>query len=135
MRVTVSRSVEFDSAHYLPGYSGKCSRVHGHRWKVEIGVNGPINRETGMVIDFHDLEGFLQRNILNLLDHCCLNDLSSDPEGLQPILSPPTAEVITEYIWEQLRGYIGKLDLDIRREFVKVWESPDSCAEIRREAE
>lgn len=47
----VSKAFEFDSAHYLPGYDGKCANLHGHRWKIVVEFKGPI-LENGMVIDF-----------------------------------------------------------------------------------
>ena len=43
-----------DSAHYLPGH-GKCGRVHGHTYKIEVLVEGEV-RENGMVIDDDNVE-------------------------------------------------------------------------------
>ena len=50
----------FDSAHFLSGYDGKCSNIHGHRWKVEVEVQSETlvkgGQLDGMVIDFGDLK-------------------------------------------------------------------------------
>ena len=54
----VSKRVSFDAAHFLPGYVGKCSQMHGHHWIVELAVAGEVNLETGMVIDFIELSRF-----------------------------------------------------------------------------
>ena len=43
-----------DSAHYLPGH-GKCGKVHGHTYKVEIVIEGD-KKESGMVMDFYDIK-------------------------------------------------------------------------------
>ena len=46
----------FDSAHFLSGYEGKCSNIHGHRWKLEVTVQSETLEQTGqirgMVVDF-----------------------------------------------------------------------------------
>ena len=51
---------EFDSAHFLSGYEGKCANIHGHRWRVivevqseELHIGGQLD---GMVIDFGDIK-------------------------------------------------------------------------------
>ena len=57
---TLKTGSGFDSAHFLKGYNGKCSNIHGHHWRVEI-VVGKIDLNTdeqtrGMVVDFSDLK-------------------------------------------------------------------------------
>ena len=53
-------SASFDSAHFLSGYQGKCSNLHGHRWKIEVTVGQETLQEEGnyrgMVIDFGDVK-------------------------------------------------------------------------------
>ena len=49
----------FDAAHSLPNYKGKCSCLHGHRWKVKVGIEGNIqsaDSDTGMIVDFSKLK-------------------------------------------------------------------------------
>ena len=62
----------FDSAHFLAGYNGKCSNIHGHRWRVEIEVQsetvGEDGQLEGMVVDFGDLKNEL-KEIVDGLDH------------------------------------------------------------------
>lgn len=62
----------FDSAHFLAGYEGKCSNIHGHRWKVEIEVKSQSLVEggqlDGMVIDFGDLKKAV-RDMVDYYDH------------------------------------------------------------------
>ncbi|HEX3048027.1 MAG TPA: 6-carboxytetrahydropterin synthase, partial [Bacillota bacterium] len=41
----------FDSAHYLPGYDGKCKNMHGHTWRVEVGIKGK-HLKNGILFDF-----------------------------------------------------------------------------------
>ena len=53
----------FDSAHFLSGYEGKCSNIHGHRWKLEVTVQSETLEQTGqirgMVVDFGQLKDCL----------------------------------------------------------------------------
>ena len=46
----------FDSAHFLYGYEGKCSNIHGHRWKIEVTVQNAFlqrnGQKKGMIMDF-----------------------------------------------------------------------------------
>jgi len=57
-----------DSAHYLPGH-GKCGRVHGHTYKIEVVVEGEV-RENGMVIDFMTLKKELRKSFKNMTIPC-----------------------------------------------------------------
>jgi 6-pyruvoyltetrahydropterin/6-carboxytetrahydropterin synthase len=51
---------EFDAAHSLPGYQGKCARLHGHTYQVEMVVEDDVG-ENGFVIDFYQLKNILGR--------------------------------------------------------------------------
>ena len=55
----------FDSAHFLSGYEGKCSNIHGHRWKLEVTVQSETLEQTGqirgMVVDFGQLKDDIKR--------------------------------------------------------------------------
>ena len=50
----------FDSAHFLAGYNGKCSNLHGHRWKIVLEVQTEELKEDdqhkGMYVDFGELK-------------------------------------------------------------------------------
>ena len=46
---------EFDAAHSLPGYQGKCANLHGHTYQVEIVVEGDVG-DDGFVMDFYQLK-------------------------------------------------------------------------------
>ena len=116
--MTVVKRIEFDAAHYLPGYKGKCANLHGHHWAIELGVKGKVDSETGMVIDFIKLKDFL-KIIEDRFDHSLVND----------VISNPTAENIALYVekeWE--RASIGGVKLD----FIKVRETGDSYVIYRR---
>ena len=68
----VLKEFEFDAAHYLPEYNGKCERLHGHTYKLVVKVQGTPDHE-GMVIDFIRLKNIVKENVLVHLDHACIN--------------------------------------------------------------
>ncbi len=54
MHTRVTRSFSFEAAHQLPWHPGKCRRLHGHNYRLEVTVQGPVG-ENGVVMDFDDL--------------------------------------------------------------------------------
>jgi 6-pyruvoyltetrahydropterin/6-carboxytetrahydropterin synthase len=66
----VLKEFEFDAAHYLPEYNGKCERLHGHTYKLVVKVEGTPDKE-GMVIDFIRLKNIVKEEVLSKLDHAC----------------------------------------------------------------
>jgi 6-pyruvoyltetrahydropterin/6-carboxytetrahydropterin synthase len=99
---------EFDAAHSLPGYQGKCSNLHGHTYKAEAVIDGPVG-DDGFVIDFYRLKRILGQ-VLDDLDHCNLNN----------ILPNPTAEKIAELIGGRLKQELE--GSSIKLVYLKLWE-------------
>lgn len=117
--------VDFEAAHRLADYPGKCSRLHGHNWKVEVTVAGNMLDKLGMLIDFRELKARVNK-VIETLDHYYLNEI----EPFQSV--NPTAENIAKYIYEQLSVTFAEFG-NIAVSQVKVWESPNSAA-VYREA-
>ena len=107
---------EFDAAHSLPGYQGKCARLHGHTYQVEMVVEGDVG-ENGFVIDFYQLKNILVA-VLQDLDHNCLND----------ILPNPTAETIGQWISERLKKDMETTS--VRLFSLKLWEGKNKWVMI-----
>jgi len=119
-------SVNFEAAHYINNYPGKCSRLHGHNWKVEVNIYGNELGELGMLVDFRDLKATVNKIMVNL-DHYCLNEI-------EPFCKiNPTAENIAKYIYDQLEE-TGEFSQDVKVRSVRIWESPNSAATYSREA-
>ena len=92
-----------EAAHRLPAVpSGhKCSRLHGHSFRIEVHVAGPVGRESGWVMDFADLkEAFAP--VFDALDHRYLNDI----DGLEN----PTSENLAIWIWRAMKPRLPALD-------------------------
>lgn len=70
-----------------------CSRLHGHSFRVEITISGPLDPKFGWVMDFAALEA-VWRTVHSKLDHRYLNDL--------PGLENPTSENLAVWLWQFL---------------------------------
>ncbi|MGG0719570.1 6-carboxytetrahydropterin synthase QueD [Robertmurraya massiliosenegalensis] len=123
-RVLVSKEFTFDAAHHLHCYEGKCKNLHGHTYKVILGVSAFVD-EIGIVIDFGDLKKIWKEKIEVFLDHRYLNETL-------PKMNT-TAENLVVWIYEQLQDAIVDSHPDARVEFIRLFETPTSYAEARRE--
>jgi 6-pyruvoyltetrahydropterin/6-carboxytetrahydropterin synthase len=133
-------SVEFDSAHRLFPYSGKCANIHGHRYRLEVSISGDVS-SGGMVIDFGDLRASIKRIVDEKLDHKIILSVA-DPikdalttHRVSVLLLPnsPTAETIVSYIHLLLKKemvcFFPKLKLDS----IRLYETPSCYAEVTDE--
>lgn len=112
----ISQAFKFEAAHFLPGVPSthRCHRLHGHSYRVEAQLEGPVDPHTGFVVDFFDVEKAFV-SIMEALDHRCLNDV----EGL----NNPTAENISVWIWDRLKPALPQISS------IRVYETADCWAE------
>ncbi len=118
----IIKEFEFDAAHYLPEYNGKCEKLHGHTYKLVVKVDGKPDHE-GMVIDFIKLKNLVKDRILNQLDHALIND----------IIPNPSAECISMWVWKQLVEELTTPNYKLVE--VEVWETKTSGCVYRGEFE
>ncbi|RYG73097.1 6-carboxytetrahydropterin synthase QueD [Lentibacillus lipolyticus] len=125
-RVMVSKEFTFDAAHHLHEYEGKCMNLHGHTYKVIFGISGFVD-DRGLVIDFGDVKEIWTNEIKNFLDHKYLN------ETLPPMNT--TAENMVVWIYEKMKDALEREEQHqgARVEFVRLYETPTSYGEARRE--
>jgi 6-pyruvoyltetrahydropterin/6-carboxytetrahydropterin synthase len=127
MNVKVSRKAHFNAAHRLfnPDWEdsrnfqvfGKCSNpyYHGHNYELIVSVTGPIDPETGFVIDLGVLRELIKREVEDYMDHKNLNEEIIEFQALIP-----TAENIAVVIWNKLRPHL-KADLQLE---IQLYETP-----------
>ncbi|WP_416151794.1 6-carboxytetrahydropterin synthase QueD [Salipaludibacillus sp. HK11] len=128
-RVMVSKEFTFDAAHHLHCYEGKCKNLHGHTYKVIFAISGFVD-STGLMIDFGDIKEIWKNEIEIHLDHRYINETL-------PAMNT-TAENMVVWIYEQMAdALVSKKSLSeeqgARVEFVRLFETPTSYAEARRE--
>ncbi|MCX8126254.1 MAG: 6-carboxytetrahydropterin synthase QueD [Dehalococcoidia bacterium] len=115
----VSVERDFDAAHYLRGYGGKCEALHGHRFRVIVTVTGRRLNKAGIVYDFTELKRQLDP-VLARLDHKCLNEVPPFDR------INPSSENLARTIYRWLRPSVS--GAGVRLASVEVWESPQSRA-------
>jgi 6-pyruvoyltetrahydropterin/6-carboxytetrahydropterin synthase len=121
---TISVQAHYDSAHLLRDYVGKCARLHGHRYVVQVALQIPEVGTTGMVYDFGDLKRQL-RELADRLDHQNINDIPpfTDIES--------TAENQARYFFDELRERLPP-ELAAGLLYARVSESPGQWAQYGR---
>lgn len=110
---------EFEAAHHIDGYPGKCARLHGHNWSVEAVARGTKLNDIGILLDFKTLKTELNK-ILDALDHQYLNELDIFAN------KNPTAEILAKEVFDRLAAseiFTGTTRLAA----VRIYESPKSC--------
>ncbi len=102
LAVEIFIEVGFESAHFLPEVPEvhKCSRLHGHSFRVVVTVEGEPGELSGWVMDFADLRAAVMP-FVDQLDHRLLNDI----EGLHN----PTSEVLAKWLWDRLVPTVPEL--------------------------
>jgi len=108
----LNRIFYFDAAHFLPGYQGKCGKLHGHTYKLEVSIEGKM-AESGMILDFSSLSQIVQERVSDILDHNLLNDFMPNP----------TCEKIAFFIWEKLASKLNLYSL-------KLWEGKNNSVTL-----
>lgn len=136
-------SASFDSAHFLSGYNGKCANIHGHRWTIEVTINGNSlqteGEKRGMIIDFSDLKKAV-RSLADDFDHALIYEQGTlkpetenalADEGFRTIKIPfrPTAEELAKYFFNQLKNKGFPVYI------VTVFETPDNSASYQETEE
>jgi len=113
----ISVEHDFDAAHFLRGYQGKCEALHGHRFRVVAKVTATVVDDIGIAYDFTELKRHLG-SITAGLDHTCLNDVSPFDK------INPSSENIAATIYHELKPKLAGAPVSLSS--VEVWESPQS---------
>jgi len=119
----VGRSYSFDMAHRLPSHSGKCNRLHGHTYTLEVEAVGPVG-VGHVVIWYEELDALVKPWIENV-DHFTVLQESDDvlPDGPHVVRMPygwePTAERLAQWLFEHLADHPMGFNL-------RLWETPRS---------
>jgi len=118
----ISVEETFAARHALRHYHGKCEKVHGHNYKVQVTVEGQSLNEAGLLMDFTELKRLLH-SVVDRLDHEFLNDVPPFDK------LNPSAENMARYFHEELSK--GITSADLRVSSVKLWETDTSIATYR----
>jgi 6-pyruvoyltetrahydropterin/6-carboxytetrahydropterin synthase len=118
MKTSITVTTTFAAAHRWPEHEGKCSRLHGHTYGLEVTVEGTPQSSgpsAGMVMDFAELRQRVGELIVERLDHQLLNETFD---------FVPTVEAVAAWVFERLRD--GGLPV-VR---VRLAEGPNTYVEV-----
>lgn len=146
MRIT--RRLEFDSGHRIPDHQSQCRHLHGHRYAIEITLQGDVICQAGsplngMVMDFSDIKALAKETLIDAWDHAFLvwrgdSSLVSFLESLSGhktvVLDVvPTAENLAAVAFDLLdRIYRDTYGNHLRLEQVRLYETPNCWADAMR---
>jgi len=141
-KIRITKHFDFESAHALYGYDGKCKNIHGHSYHLHVTVIGiPIdemdNCKNGMVLDFGDLKKIVKTEIVDVFDHGVVLNQNSphlalaktiDNYSHKVILVPyqPTSENMLFDFAERIKS---QLPQNVSLHSLKLYETANSYAE------
>lgn len=137
---TITKRLEWDSAHRVLRHESKCATLHGHRYAAEITVSAPRGLDdVGRIVDFGVIKTVIGTWIDTYWDHATLVNSQDErllafckgeaERGNKPAYvfpSEPTAENIAAHLFKVCETHLPSF---LRVENVRVWETPTSCAD------
>ena len=117
--VQIRKQFKFEAAHVLPYHQGKCSRLHGHSYRLDVTLEGPLAGDgpaAGMILDFEAVSRIVKNGVIGELDHRSLNE----------VVPNPTSENVVIWIWRRLAPEFPQLAERV------LWETATACAILRR---
>ncbi|MDR2092753.1 MAG: 6-carboxytetrahydropterin synthase QueD [Azoarcus sp.] len=146
MRIT--RRLEFDAGHRIPAHASQCRNLHGHRYVIEISLDGdiidaPANAVNGMVMDFSEIKRIAWEKLVSRWDHAFLvwredtrvvEFLASLPGHKTVIFDTvPTAENLAAAAFDILdAAYRDIYGNSLRLERIRLFETPNCWADATR---
>lgn len=118
MNISITKQFKFEAAHSIPQHEGKCKRLHGHSYILEVTVSGPVidkGPKEGMVMDFGDISKIVDVQVIDQWDHQFLNDMV-------PFVT--TAENLASECFKRLIS----AGLPVTR--IKLWETTKCFVEV-----
>lgn len=137
MTIRITKQFDFQMAHALKGYDGKCSNIHGHNFKLMVTVQGvpiddPRSAKNGMVMDYVDLKHIVNERLIQQYDHALVLPEGSPfaaIEGTKIIVVPfqPTSENLLVHFARLLEGSLPE---GVSLQSLRLYETDTSYAEL-----
>lgn len=133
----IAKEFRWEMGHRLPNHDGACRNVHGHSYRMQVEVEGEVNPETGMVMDFGEISA-LVKPLVSELDHAFLCQ-DTDTQVLELLERmdmkrviidvPSTVENICRLFIDRLRPLFVTIP-QVQKFTVRIWETASSEAEM-----
>ncbi len=117
----IGKHFGFEASHILPKHPGKCSRMHGHSYKLIVVVDGPVDKDSGMVIDFSVLSEVVKEEVIEKYDHRHMNEYFKNP----------TAENMAQEFYKIINQKLkSKTNNKVKISSLRLYETSNSFAEV-----
>ncbi len=144
-KIRITKEFQFEMAHALWNYDGKCKNIHGHTYRLFVSVlgeplNDPNDHKNGMVMDFGNLKKIIKQEIFDKHDHFVALNANSphskinfsdfDVKNVQLKNYQPTCEnMVVEFV-ELVRKHLPP---QVELVMLRLYETQTSFAEWRKE--
>lgn len=144
--LTITKRLEFDAGHRIPDHGSQCRNLHGHRYALEITLEGePINNpgtsNHGMLMDFSDIKKIAKEYLVDLWDHAFLvyegdkmiRDLLEAIPNHKTVILPcvPTAENLAALAFQTLDHlYKQRFQAHLSLSRIRLYETPTCWADV-----
>jgi 6-pyruvoyltetrahydropterin/6-carboxytetrahydropterin synthase len=141
-KIRITKHFDFETAHALYGYDGKCKNIHGHSYQLYVTIIGkPIEDashvKNGMVLDFGDLKKIVESEIIDVFDHATVLNNNSPHQELAQKIKPHSPKVLlVDYqptsenmIIDFAEKISVKLPVSVKLHSLKLYETNNSYAE------
>jgi 6-pyruvoyltetrahydropterin/6-carboxytetrahydropterin synthase len=146
----ITRKLEFDAGHRIPDHRSQCRNLHGHRYVIEITLEGELidvegAPDRGMVMDFADVKSLAMEHLIDKWDHAFIvyqgdtavrEFLTTLPGHKTVVLDCiPTVENLAATAFRILCDvYDAHYGVDLRLKHLRLYETPNCWADIERPA-
>jgi 6-pyruvoyltetrahydropterin/6-carboxytetrahydropterin synthase len=143
---TITRKLEFDAGHRIPDHRSQCRNLHGHRYVLEITLQGELVEtegapDRGMVMDFADVKALAMEHLVNKWDHAFIvyardevvrNFLEQMADHKTVVLDRiPTVENLAAEAFRILSDvYNDHYGVDLKLKRVRLYETPNCWADV-----
>jgi 6-pyruvoyltetrahydropterin/6-carboxytetrahydropterin synthase len=133
----IAKEFRWEMGHRLPNHDGACRNVHGHSYKMQVEVEGSVNPDSGMIMDFGEISAIVKPLVAEL-DHAFLcQDTDTEVLDLLERMDmkrvlidvPSTVENICKLFIDRLRPLFEDIQ-QVETFTVRIWETASSEAEM-----
>lgn len=137
-KIRITKQFDFEAAHALEGYYGKCKDIHGHSYHLKITVIGRVHLdadkvEDSMVMDFTDLKKIVKGQVIDLFDHKLVLKDDSRFRGIEKnnerVLYVPYQPTCENMLLDIVMKIQDKMPEDVKLHSAFLRETPRSYAE------
>lgn len=141
MNLRVTKIFDFETAHALWGYDGKCRNIHGHSYKLTVSITGDIiddvnEVKNGMIIDFGDLKKIIKSAVVEDFDHALLVNGKTPHAKYAEVESGFSKIMLCDYqptcenmLVDMVDRILKVLPADISLKYTRLQETDNSFAE------